>query len=334
MRRWWWTWGGWLACGAVQAVSVVGAGELVDEQVVVRLGPGRQVEVVSQCSFAQRSGDSLPPLLVYAAPADGLVVDWLPDATWPDPEPLPVIRRPWMVTNTALFLDILRGPRPLVPPAAEPRSVAIPPASPAEAVTLEALLKADQDQQQAYHLNASQRAWAKRQAAAGRRFVVVKMATSRQGFDSPALRLRYQAEPPVVPFSTAQATDGAGFQAQSRYRLTIVADRRMLPTYADGYPPFPELALKCAEPNPSWLAAGAAKYATHYDANVPAAARSEDLLLQPVDGEPIPPPAPRTLVYPRPIPVDLLAGLVALAVIVALIRRRRRRTAGTTSSAT
>ncbi len=201
-------------------------------------------------------------------------------------------------------------------------------------MSLESLLKRDREQQGSYRLTADQLTWAKQQAAAGRRFVVVSMVTSTQGLESPALRLRYRADPPVIPFSTAPAPAATGFETQSRYQLFMLADTRMQPTYADGYPPFPELALKCAEPNPAWLGpVGPAKYATYYDANVPIAARREDLVLKPVEGAPIPPPAPRTVDYPRPVPIDVIAASALLAALIQLLRRRRRR-AGTTSSAT
>ncbi len=119
MRRWWWTLLGWLVGGAAQAVVAAGPFELPGERVLVRLGPDRQVEVVTQGMIEFSGGDRLPPLLIYAVPSDGLEVAWLPGAmAWPDPEPRPLVRRPWMVTTTPLFLQIVGDPPPPTAPAA------------------------------------------------------------------------------------------------------------------------------------------------------------------------------------------------------------------------
>lgn len=330
MRRW------WLVAGLVWLGPSPGAIVIGDERpqlaerVLVRIGADGLVETIVDASFPSAAdGAAGNRQLLYAVPDDVKQVDLLADSVpWPDPKPAPIIRRPWMLTSLKLFLQMRR--EQAAPPTPTAPSMPIL----ASQVTAPSVVGAAALQQLA--LTDAQRTWATSQVAAGRKLVAVDAAP---GPDSTCyvwpVRFTSQTAPAQVPFSAAQPAAVAGPSTEAAYTLLMLADDRVRPTYPDGYAPFPELALQCAEPNPAWLGGlGPAKYATLYQANVPLTARTADLVLAPFDSSPLPPPEPRIIDLPRPIPLDAILGVLLLAGLLAWAVRLRRRKAGTTSSAT
>ena len=330
MRRWWWLAIGlsWLA-PSFGAIVIGRDGAALSERVMTRVGPDGQVEAIIDGSFDVGGHVFVGTVqLLYAVPAKDLTVELVPGGMlWPDPKPEPVIRRPWMITSIPLFLEIVRGqahpavPKPVSTPITEGQVAAPVLADPA---ALEALALTD-----------AQRVWAAKQAEAGRRLVVVDAPTGPDAtVHAWPVRFTYRADPPLIPFSAAQSPASGSQPSEPSYTLLILAETRMQPTYPDGYRVLDDYSVQCAEPNPTWLGGlGPAKYATLYEANVPVTARTADLLLKPEDSSPVPPPPPRVIDQPRPIPLDAITGSALLAALILWFVKRRRRKADTTSSA-
>lgn len=179
-------------------------------------------------------------------------------------------------------------------------------------------------------VNAELRDWLSGQQAAGRRVYQVSYDTPGSGLRAVplgALAMTYPSAQGFVPFSEPQLADDTEASATERpYRLAVFGATRLLPVWPDGYAIFPRLALQyaCAVRREDWpadlpFAADGGAYLTYYEANVPRTARQQDIVLQPDEGGDVTPTATAERLVRTPVPLDLPAAVL----LVALVLRRR-----------